>query len=274
MSSSVSASDAGASFSSSSSSRFSALLDPLREFCEQQGLKTDKVLALTIQKNRTTEFSSLIVNFTSGNILEVYPDRDACSIYKEGRLNNGPTDYLYCYNDALPIRGDENELILGASKPSTVQPAAADREQEQGPFCCTAIQSYKPRATAHDTAFQSLRDGRGHHPNLVFEVVTQVDNGPILSTKYFKVEDNQRKEIRGETFTQKVHAFKNYKCGSHRLFYAVNLYRPNGAGSGSSVNVGSNYHHMRLNPHTKVNEAFLTQFFKETLQPSKQQHGY
>ena len=60
-------------------------------------------------------------------------------------------------------------------------------------------------------------------------------------------------------FSQKIHSFKNYKCASKKLFFAVDLYRAD-----ESV-PATNYHHMRLNPFTKVNEYVLRALFDDDL---------
>ena len=55
-------------------------------------------------------------------------------------------------------------------------------------------------------------------------------------------------------YTQKVHSFKNYKCVSKNLFFGIDLYRSDGS-------AGGNYHHMRLNPFTKIDFELFQDFF-------------
>ena len=64
-----------------------------------------------------------------------------------------------------------------------------------------------------------------------------------------QVVDNSVVEVSGD-FTAKLHAFKNYKCPKHNLFFGIDLFQ---AGAGS----GSNLHHMRLNPFKHVNDSVL-----------------
>ena len=90
-------------------------------------------------------------------------------------------------------------------------------------------------------------------PGFVFEVKTQIDNGPLVSNKYYTLHGSVVTEQHGK-FTQKVHSFKNYKCQEHGLFYAVDLYKADNSKT-------YNYHHMRLNPFTKINEDVLSAFF-------------
>jgi hypothetical protein len=230
------------------------VIDGIREFCEQQHLATDAVVALTIHKNYSSEFSSVIVNLKSGALLEVYPDKDACSTYKEGRIGA----YLFCYNDQLPIRTDENELILGLSKVH-LDDAQCTTVGDADVFCCSRIQPYKARHLQLESTFTDLIRRSGHHPDIVYEVVKQIDNGPIVSTNYYQLEDNRIHPVSGP-FTQKIHAFKNYKCTTHGFFYAVDLYRV-------SFTAGGNVHHMRLNPRSKIHLPFLRQFFTDVLRP-------
>ena len=96
----------------------------------------------------------------------------------------------------------------------------------------------------------------------VFEIKKSINNGALLWTKYFTVTDGTIAELEGE-FSQKAHAFKNYKCDKHNLFYNVDLYEKSGKSS-------YNYHHMRLVPFTKLNKEFYNQFMADMSQASKQ----
>jgi hypothetical protein len=100
--------------------------------------------------------------------------------------------------------------------------------------------------------------GKGHHPNIVFEVKCQRNNGPLLSTDHFRLENGRVLPVVGGNFTQKKHAFKNFKCLVHDLFYAVDVYNNSSTASG-----GYNFHHMRLNPYTRINPATLDEFFRD-----------
>ncbi|CAN0408846.1 unnamed protein product, partial [Laminaria digitata] len=60
----------------------------------------------------------------------------------------------------------------------------------------------------------------------------------------------------GSSFTEKKHAFKNYKCAEHDRFFGVDLFR-------ASNSTGTNFHHMRLNPFTHVHPAVLDSFLVE-----------
>lgn len=125
-----------------------------------------------------------------------------------------------------------------------------------GPFCChgNCLVKYKERCTQCDSYFGHLLSGVGHHPDVVFEVKKQVNNGPMISTTYWQLLDNNIVQYTESQPTQKKHAFKNYICRSHNLFYGVDLFY-------SSSSSGYNTHHMRLVPYTKINDDVLRSFF-------------
>ena len=60
----------------------------------------------------------------------------------------------------------------------------------------------------------------------VFEVTRQVDNGPDISTFYYKMMEGKVKklDLKDSGSLNKIHSFKNYKCRNHGLFFKVNLY--------------------------------------------------
>lgn len=214
-------------------------VDNCRRFCERHGLSTRGVLALTAQVNRTTEFCSILLDFERGDLLDVYPaEFIAAAGYKEMRLG----ELLVCYADGLP-------RLQAAPLPSDAERKAAVCERP--PFCCAGVEPYKARRLDGEALFTSLLSGRGHHPNVVFEVKRQIDKGPMLTTKHFQVISNAVVEVTG-SFTAKMHAFKNFKCPRHSLFFGVDLFQASGAGH------GSNFHHMRLNPFQHLNDSVLT----------------
>lgn len=190
---------------------------------------------MSAQQNRATEFFSLIVSFQTETLLDVYPGEVLASRrYKEMHL---PGDVLICYADNLPTPAQTQmppnwqELSTAESKP---------------PFCCGGVRPYKPRRLEREIYFSDLERGQGNHPGVVFEIKRQVDSGPMLSTSYKQLIRDNVVDAPG-TYSQKLHAFKNYKCAVHGLFFGVDLYKASGAG-------GYNRHHVRLNPFQRVNE--------------------
>jgi len=143
----------------------------------------------------------------------------------------------------LPEFSDSSATAGPAGKPT------------DGPFGCATDEPtpYKHRRTAKDVVFEDFVNGVGNHPDVLFEVKTQIDNGPLISTKYYKLEFDQITEHPGPFF-QKIHCFKDYKCAAKNLFFAVDLYRADQSG-------GGNFYHMRLNPYTKINDEILLEFF-------------
>ena len=45
----------------------------IREYFQERGISTSGVCAITVQKNRTSQFSSLILDFDRGQVLDLYP---------------------------------------------------------------------------------------------------------------------------------------------------------------------------------------------------------
>ena len=220
----------------------STIVAGLKSWCEMNSVPLGGVLVITIQENCTTEFTSLVVDMDNEKVLPNFP-ADALTSYKEIRLGS----LLVCYKAGLVL---PNSFSTDASLP---------QHEAAGPFGCapSELTPYKHRSTANDCAFRDFVQGSGHHPNLIFEVKKQVDNGPLLSTKYYQLKDGVVTEVQGP-FTQKVHSFKNYKCASKDLFFGVDLYR-------ADQSAGGNYHHMRLNPFTKLNPEILGSFFANAM---------
>ena len=114
--------------------------------------------------------------------------------------------------------------------------------------------SYKNCSTAHDDLFTDLVNGRGHHPDLVFEVIRQVNNGPKVNTKLWTLQNGSLEEVfyNEQQPLQKKHVNKNYKCVQHGLFFAVYIYV-----SRSTVYNG---HHMRLYCYDRENPQLFDEF--------------
>ena len=87
----------------------------------------------------------------------------------------------------------------------------------------------------------------------LFQVKRQVNFGPLVSTKYFQLQDGIHKEIPNPDQKSKDHSFKNFKCGIHNLFFELNLY---------SFREVSNRHHLRPNPGTSDDMTVLVEVAK------------
>ncbi|KAI1715780.1 hypothetical protein Ddc_10848 [Ditylenchus destructor] len=212
----------------------------LKLFFDKNGISTKNVAIVTIQKNRTTEFSTLVANFDACDVIPNYPIPQD---YREMSLPKGlpmsQCQWNIAYKEALPVpQFNRNEPNKVFSKP----------------FCCSGIAPYKARNVSLEGAFRDFVNGSGDHQNIVFEVKCQIDNGPVLYTDYFQLTDNKVAQVMGP-FTNKKHTFKNYKCQTHNLFYGVDVYDKGNV-------VGHNFHHMRLNPFTKINAELMEEFFR------------
>ena len=214
------------------------LINQLQEACAKLHIKTSRVLAITIQQNRTSHFTSLVVDFPAQVILTHYPNPDALQGYRELQVGQ----FLVALKEDLPCYE-----IVPAEVPVV-------EEQVVNPFCCDKLQPYKPRRIALEQTFTDFVNARGDYPQVVYEVKKQRDNGALISTTYWQLKQNERKAIQGD-FNQKMHAFKNYRCPNHGLFFGLDLYKLDNE-------AGYNYHHMRLNPFTKVVPDVFAEFVR------------
>jgi hypothetical protein len=216
-----------------------SLVERIAQACNARGIATTNVLAITMQENRSSNFSSLIIDFESRRILANYPIAAPLSVYREITVGN----LLVCYSANLDTVG----IVDGASSSSSSSSSVSA-------FCCSRLTPYRPRTTSSDHYFADFFAGRGSHPDVVFEVKEQVDNGPLLSTRYWKLADGSRQQVQGP-FSSKRHVYKNMKCSTHNRFYAIDLYNASNASSW-------NAHHMRIVPFTKVVQSVIDQFLQ------------
>ena len=216
----------------------------LRKFCEIKGIATTGAIAMTIQRNRTGQYDSLIADLDHGTLHSVYP-RAFDKTYREGPVAESET-FLYCVQaglDASPLR--ESTANLTQSDSTEVDSPAA--------FCCDGIVPYRPRRTANDGVFEKFVNGTGNAPGLLFEVKRQVDNGPLISTAVFELRDGVRLRVDSNESRVKVHSFKNFKCLCHNRFFGVDLFRTGG---------GLSRHHMRCNAFAKRDASLEDAFFQ------------
>ena len=224
-----------------------AVLTGVREFCNAHNISLEHVMAITVHINRTTSFASLIINWDKETILPNLP-LELTNKYKEERVGN----FLICYQSGMTLPDNYSSWDKSMAK--------LDLDQEGLPFCCNNLVGYKNKKLSMEGLFRDFFASRGNHRNVVYEVKKQVDNGPLLDTKYYQLLDDAVVEVQG-TFHRKKHAFKNYKCTAHNRFYSIDL-----CDASSSTTTGYNYHHMRLHPFTKRSgdhEEVLEAFFKE-----------
>jgi len=229
-------------------------IDKLLKFCQEQNISTKCVLMITIQKNRTDQFSSFVVDLQNRETFPVYPQPSEPFRYQEKKVN----DFNICYYENL------------SRPPAAVR--VVPTVCESPPFCCDGIVGYQPKTLdrSKEEMFNQLRARQGSVPGIVFSVRRQIDNRTEMVTRHFMLADGKLTEVFG-TFQKvqvcikrelhvavQVHAFKNYKCKTHGLFFGVDLYR-------TAESVGTNKHHMRLNPFTQLNDAFLSEFFQKCL---------
>ena len=216
------------------------ILIRFRAFMQAKGIVQKGVLAFVAHRNWETNAVHIVVDFKSApaRVVDVYP-----GVFGRAPKEGSVGSFLFGYHDGL-------DASVLSPKADAVGPVAA--AEPKGPFCCGSLSAYRPNCTAHDIKFSSFLSQVGTEEEVVFCVKSQVDFGPLLGTKYWSLKDSIAKEESG-TFTQKLHAFKNYKCATHKMFFAVDLYK-------ASDEAGGNIHHMRPSAFTSRNDALLHEF--------------
>ena len=74
------------------------IISKIRDLCSKHNLSTEGIGIFTFQKNRSTTYSSVIIDFANDSILPNYP-LEQLNDYKEIKLPNG---VLLCYKTELP----------------------------------------------------------------------------------------------------------------------------------------------------------------------------
>jgi hypothetical protein len=225
------------------------VIEKIKAYCDRKGIKTTGVLMCVIQRNRSTDFSSLVINFNTSKIEQGYlkPYERNTTIQVEGGK------WLFTYSDNLADLSARNIALGGSGEISVPE---CDRAQM---FCCDKMVPYMPRTLELEGLFTDFVSGKGHHPNLVYRVENKPDMANKTETwtwvKHFQMINGHRVPIEGE-FKQKKHAFKNFKCPVHLRFLTIDLYD-------AKNTVGANFHHMRPIPYTQINRNVLDEFFQD-----------
>ena len=212
--------------------------EKLAFFCEQRNIPTTGALAFTMSRNRTGEYASLVVDMEKRTFHELYP-KQFHQNFKEGPVSEDQ-EFLYCYQCDLDPRPLREINATPASEPN-----------ELDAFCCSKLEPYRPCRTQNDACFEQFVSGNGT-ANMLFEVKRQVDNGPLIGTAHFQLENGVRIRVKPTSPIQKVHSFKNYKCRVHNRFFGVDLCR-----SGSVYNE----HHVRCVAFSKRSAELEDAFF-------------
>ena len=122
----------------------------ISEFCSKHAISRSGVLAITIQCNRSADFTSLIVNFDDSTILSNYPDPASLTkgLYKELKVEG----FMVAYRDNLPILPIAIEEMPALSTLSI-----------ETPFCCdpSSLTPYLPRQLEMDHVFRAFLNGIG-----------------------------------------------------------------------------------------------------------------
>mmetsp|Transcript_144537 Transcript_144537/g.448812 ORF Transcript_144537/g.448812 Transcript_144537/m.448812 type:complete len:327 (+) Transcript_144537:34-1014(+) len=228
-----------------------ATLQRIQEFCRKHGISTTGVLALTIHKNRTGQFTSVVVDLSKMEVLPSYP-LEISNPKQEVRVGAARTP-------------DGSKFIVnyadGLDRPATSACAGeASQRPSSEPFCCDCLRPYKPRRLDYgaEAMFQDFLSSKGTRSDVVYEVREQVNNGPTLSCRYFTLVSAKRTCIDFDASDKaKITAYKNFICAEHNRFFSVDIYRSRAGGRGSTL------HHMRLIPFTSWREDLASEFLKD-----------
>jgi hypothetical protein len=201
---------------------------------------------ITIGENRKTPYCSLIADLEEGKLYRNYP-MELMGSYVD--IVADPYNVTYsasCPRPTAALESDLTEMVLDA-------PSEAE-SQGESLFCCEKIQPFKHKPTSRDASFQAFCSGKGTD-NHVFSVRKQVDNGPLIWTKLFKL-SNGKRVLHTGACGQQV-AFKNYRCPACKFFYSIDL---------CPSKESSFDHHRRLVPFEHWNEELFDQFMALQLQ--------
>merc|ERR1711890_45989 len=81
----------------------------------------------------------------------------------------------------------DNFIITYFQLPSITAVNMESSATKMGPFCCENLKSYKNIRNDKESLFQTFLSGKGTVSEVLFEVKEQVDNGPLIGTKYFRL---------------------------------------------------------------------------------------
>ena len=108
------------------------IISGLRSFCQSNAISTSGILVITIQRNRCTDFCSLILDFDREKLYPNYPI-ELCTSYKETKKGS----FNVCYKDNCQF----------APRLDAEAPAIQDSGET---FCCGSLIPYMARTTQYE----------------------------------------------------------------------------------------------------------------------------
>lgn len=215
----------------------------VRKFFEKQNLSTVGVGILTVQKNWTCDFFSVVVDFDQEIFLPSY--NAPVGQYKDDRQEINDTTFNILTADNLERLEKED------------QEEKKDEEEKKNKdwFCCWYHKPYG-RIVKKDVFDQFFGpEGKGcigHLPQYVFRLTKQVDHGKDLWTENVQLLHGEYKKCVEHEQLHKCDFYANRICKVHGFFYKVDVYSPLPQ---------KHAHHLRIVPRTEMNNQVWQKFF-------------
>eukprot|EP00727_Mastigamoeba_balamuthi_P010984 m51a1_g6508 hypothetical protein (234) ;mRNA; f:240217-240918 len=225
------------------------IVERTKQFLVLQGVEPspNRAALLTVMRDHQSQYFSLVVDLGRGILVNNYPVEGMSNDYSEATVRRGADKFVACFTAGLPVDP------IATFPEYTGEHAGA----QNTPFCGHKLVPYRPRRLDKEQLFSDFLAESGTHSGVIYQVTRNIDNGPELSQTLWTLVDGRVEPYSGETPTNKLHAFKNYKCPQCSLFFSVDLL---------STTAQFNYHHMRLVPRTSCHDlALINAFFTAAL---------
>lgn len=224
------------------------------------------VLGLTVHRPSTSEFLSLVLELNvctstctverahSGCAFEV-----RCKVGGE-RLYVWPRVFSHypsieC-SKCKTVQVQDGLWVSWDAELPAIPPALADMLTVRGlekensefdvtwaPFCCRGVTKVHDRRLQRDSTFAALVAHKGTNANIVYEVKAMRNRADafVFSRRFYTLLNGTVSETQG-VFTRRIHAYKNYWCRQHDLWFSIDLF----AQLDDSTESARQKHHMRM----------------------------
>jgi hypothetical protein len=159
------------------------------------------------KENRGSQYASMIIDFSVSppQLRTNYP----LEMEGKGVFDDPIGNYYVC---AGPLESLTSVQLLKyeSDMKSVTAAAATPTKVNVHPICCpSSVKPYRAIRTDRDAVFSSFLSSHGNHNDIVYRVVTKVNNGPVIGTTYHQLIDNTIVNRDGP-YNDKIHSYKNY----------------------------------------------------------------